>query len=198
LCYTLSLCSQAGHWDSEGQQRLVSLTAQVTSQAAQLAAAEQRCKDLLVSDGVVSQWHIELHCALKPVNPSARQQVTVWSCQSSAEHTRSKSKLSHTHPTFHACCDHPGVFLAYTSQCKPDISTISCYCDMQADADSRASTIARLRQQLDAAQQEAAGRAAAAAAAEGANAGLSRQLGELREQLKAAAQQVRAMCEPCD
>lgn len=89
-----------------------------------------------------------------------------------------------------------GVFLAYTSQCKPDTSTISCCCDMQADADSRASTIARLRQQLDAAQQEAAGRAAAAAAAEGANAGLSRQLGELREQLKAAAQQVRVICEP--
>lgn len=40
---------QAGHWDSEGQQRLVSLTAQVTSQAAQLTAAEQRCKEALVS-----------------------------------------------------------------------------------------------------------------------------------------------------
>jgi hypothetical protein len=60
----------------------------------------------------------------------------------------------------------------------------------QADADSRANTIARLRQQLDAMQQEAAGRAAAAAAAEGANLGLTRQLTEFREQLKAATQQV--------
>jgi uncharacterized protein involved in exopolysaccharide biosynthesis len=60
----------------------------------------------------------------------------------------------------------------------------------QADADSRASTIARLRQQLDAIHQEAAGRAAAAAAAEGTNAGLTRQLTELRGQLKAATQQV--------
>lgn len=51
--------------------------------------------------------------------------------------------------------------------------------------------MARLRQQLDAAQQEAAGRAAAAAAAEGANVGLMRQLTELRDQLKAAVQQVR-------
>lgn len=40
---------QSGHWDSEGQQRLVSLTAQVTAQAAQLAAAEQRVRDVLVS-----------------------------------------------------------------------------------------------------------------------------------------------------
>lgn len=61
---------------------------------------------------------------------------------------------------------------------------------MQADAGRRAGTITRLREQLDAAQQEAAGRAAAAAAAEGANAGLTRQLGELREQLKAVTQQV--------
>jgi hypothetical protein len=50
---TPTLCAlfepQAGDWESEGQQRLVSLTAQVTAQAAQLAAAEQRCKELLVS-----------------------------------------------------------------------------------------------------------------------------------------------------
>lgn len=39
---------QAGNWDSEGQQRLVSLTAQVTAQAAQLAAAEERCNEALV------------------------------------------------------------------------------------------------------------------------------------------------------
>jgi hypothetical protein len=50
----LSVCPcsraiQSGHWDSEGQQRLVSLTAQVTAQAAQLAAAEQRVRDVLVS-----------------------------------------------------------------------------------------------------------------------------------------------------
>jgi len=61
---------------------------------------------------------------------------------------------------------------------------------LQADADSRAAAVARLRQQLDASQQEAAGRAAAAAAAESANAGLTRQLAELREQLKSAVQQV--------
>lgn len=41
--------SQAGDWESEGQQRLVSLTAQATAQASQLAAAEQRCRELLVS-----------------------------------------------------------------------------------------------------------------------------------------------------
>jgi hypothetical protein len=48
ICVLLFI-PQAGDWESEGQQRLVSLTAQVTAQAAQLAAAEQRCKELLVS-----------------------------------------------------------------------------------------------------------------------------------------------------
>lgn len=43
---------QAGNWDSEGQQRLVSLTAQVTARAAQLAAAEERCNEALVGDVV--------------------------------------------------------------------------------------------------------------------------------------------------
>jgi len=44
---------QAGHWDSEGQQRLVSLTAQVTTQAAQLAAEQQRAQELLVSGELI-------------------------------------------------------------------------------------------------------------------------------------------------
>jgi hypothetical protein len=48
--------------------------------------------------------------------------------------------------------------------------------------------------QLEAAQQEAAGHVAAAAAAEDANAGLSKQLAEAREQLRASAQQVRCAC----
>lgn len=46
---------QAGHWDSEGQQRLVSLTAQVTAQAAQLAAEQQRAQELLVGGKFTSQ-----------------------------------------------------------------------------------------------------------------------------------------------
>lgn len=67
---------------------------------------------------------------------------------------------------------------------------VPCCRTLQADADSRAAAVARLKQQLDASQQEAAGRAAAAAAAESTNAGLTRQLAELREQLKSAVQQV--------
>jgi hypothetical protein len=48
---------QSGHWDREGQQRLVSLTAQVTAQAAQLAAAEERVRGVLVStDGRGKGW----------------------------------------------------------------------------------------------------------------------------------------------
>lgn len=57
MCCLVLLHLQAGHWDSEGQQRLVSLTAQVTAQAAQLAAAEQRCKELLVSRGKL-RWRL--------------------------------------------------------------------------------------------------------------------------------------------
>ncbi len=85
---------------------------------------------------------------------------------------------------------HDACPIARLSDTNVPLHAVPMHSNAQADADGRAGTIARLRQQLDAAQQEAAGRAAAAAAAEGANAGLSRQLGELREQLKAAGQQV--------
>lgn len=61
---------------------------------------------------------------------------------------------------------------------------------MQDEAELRSVTATQLRQQLEAAQQEAASQAAAAAAADDANASLSRQLAELRGQVKASGQQV--------
>jgi regulator of protease activity HflC (stomatin/prohibitin superfamily) len=67
---------------------------------------------------------------------------------------------------------------------------------MQDECEARAAAGAQLRQQLVAAQHEAATRAAAAAASEDANIVLSRQLDELRGQVRTSGQQVRVVW-PC-
>jgi hypothetical protein len=61
---------------------------------------------------------------------------------------------------------------------------------MQDECEARAAAGAQLRQQLESVQHDAATRAAAAAASEDANAALSRQLDELRGQVKSSGQQV--------
>jgi hypothetical protein len=62
---------------------------------------------------------------------------------------------------------------------------------LQDECEARAASAAQLRQQLESAQHETATRAAAAAAAEDADAALSRQVEELRGQVKSSGQQVR-------